>query len=147
MIRQTLYIKKYDWVVHAYFYVSEYYTDEIMDKLWSLGCDVETSRKAYQNLSKGDLDTGLCYSNYRWRESVLVIAKTSSADEFFNSIHHELCHLQSHIANVYRLNPLGEEVAYLTGEIARDIFPYVKHLICECCRKNKIGYETEKEKQ
>lgn len=147
MIRQTLYIKKYDWVVHAYYYVSEYYTNEIMEKLWDLGCDARSAKKAYENLSSGELNTGLCYSNYRNQESVLVIAKTSSPDELFNSIHHELCHLQSHIANVYRLNPLGEEVAYLTGEIAKEMYPKISHLLCECCRKNKIGYGTEKEKQ
>lgn len=145
MIRQKLHIKEYDWVVHAYFYVSEYYTDEIMEQLWTLGCDVDTARKAYLNLSSGELDTGLCYSNYRHRESVVVIARTSSPAELFNSIHHELCHLQSHIANVYRLNPLGEEVAYLTGEIAREMFPKISHLLCECCRK-KDSYEKEEKR-
>lgn len=45
MIRQTIYIDKYDWIVHAYFYVSEYYTDEIMEQLWELGCDADTAKK------------------------------------------------------------------------------------------------------
>lgn len=144
MIRQTIYIKEYDWIVNAYFYVSEYYTEKIMDKLWDLGCDATTAKRVYRNLTSGDLDTGLCYSNYRKQESILVVAKTSSADEFFNSIHHELTHLQSHIAYVNDLDPLGEEVAYLTGEVAREIFPKIKHLICDCCRKKgEIDYEYE----
>lgn len=137
MIRQTIYIDKYDWEINAYFYVSEYYTEEILEMLWHLGCDADTAKKAYRNLSSGQLNTGLCYSNYVKRKSVFVIAKTSSAAEFFNSLHHELTHLKAHIANVYRLNPLGEEIAYLTGEIAREMFPKVKHLMCDCCRKKR----------
>jgi hypothetical protein len=137
MIRQTIYIDKYDWVVNAYYYVSEYYTDEIMEMLWELSCDSATAKKAYENLSSGELDTGMCYSNYVKKRSVMVIARTSSAAEFFNSLHHELTHLQAHIASTFRLNPLGEDIAYLTGEVAREIFPKVKHLICDCCRTKR----------
>ena len=124
-------------MVHAYFYVDRYYTDEIMRRLWELGCDADIEEKAYRNLTGGDLDTGLCYSNYRRRESVMVIAKASSPSEFFNSFHHELKHLESHISDVYRLDPTGEEVAYLSGEIAMEMFPKVRHLICDCCRESR----------
>lgn len=137
MIRQKIYIEKYDWVVHAYFAVTTYYTEEIMDKLWDLGCDGETMGVAHKNLDKGDLNTGLCYSNYRRRESVLVISKTTSSEQFLNSLHHELIHLQSHIAQVYRLRPTGEAVAYLSGDIIMQMYPRVKHLLCDCCRKKK----------
>lgn len=144
MIRQTIYIDKYDWIVNAYFYVSEYYTEEIMDKLWELGCDATTAKKVYHNLTSNELDTGLCYSNYRKQESILVVARTSSAEEFFNSIVHEITHLQSHIAHINKLNPTGEEVAYLAGEISREMFPKVKSLMCDCCRKKgEIDYEYE----
>lgn len=135
MIRQDVYIERYDWVVHAYFAVTTYYTQEIMDKLWELGCDTKTALTAYRNLNKGDLNTGLCYSNYRRRESVLVVAKTTTSAQFLNSMMHELCHLQSHIAKVYNLSPTGEEVAYLTGNIIMQMYPHIRHLLCECCRK------------
>lgn len=137
MIRQKIYIKEYDWVVHAYFAVTTYYTDEIMDKLWLLGCDGETMELAQRNLDKGDLNTGLCYSNYHRRESVFVVAKTTSAAQFANSLHHELVHLQSHIAQVYFLQPTGEDVAYLSGELIMRMYPKIKHLLCDCCRKEK----------
>jgi hypothetical protein len=137
MIRQKIYIKEYDWVVHAYFAVMTYYTDEIMDKLWLLGCEGETMELAQRNLDKGDLNTGLCYSNYRRRESVFVVAKTTSAAQFANSLHHELVHLQSHIAQVYFLQPTGEDVAYLSGELIMRMYPKIKHLLCDCCRKEK----------
>jgi len=136
MIKQTIYIEKYGWLIHAYYHQSKYDVDSIMEKLWDLGCDSETAKKAYQNLTSGTLNNGLCYSNYRNRESVFVIAKTSSAEEFANSWHHELSHLQAHIAKVFGLDPLGEPIAYMTGEIAMEMFPKIQHFMCNDCRKH-----------
>lgn len=137
MIRQDIYIKEWDWTVHAFFSVSTYWVDEIMELLWEIGCDGDTAKKAYENLSESKLNSGLCYSNYRNKESVLVIAKTSSADEFFNSFLHEVCHLQAHVCDVYYLSPTGEDIAYFTGDLSMRLFPKIKHLLCDCCRKKK----------
>lgn len=140
MIRQEIYIPKYKWTVHAFFAVSEYWVEPIMDLLWELGCDAEKAKKAYENLTSGELNNGICYSNYAKKESVFVVAKTTSAAQFANSLHHELTHLQSHIGYVYFLNPQGEEVAYLSGDIIMQMYPKIKHLLCDCCRKEE-GYE------
>lgn len=138
MIKQNIYIEKLGWLVHAYFHKTKYDVDEIMEKLWDLGCDSDTALSAYKNLSSGDLNTGLCYSNYKNKESVLVIGKTTTAAEFFNSFHHELKHLEAHISKVYEFDPIGEDAAYLSGELAMIMFPKIKHLICDCCR-NELG--------
>lgn len=138
MIRKDIYIAEWDWTIHAFFAVTEYWVDEIMDLLWDMECDSEHARRAYENLTSGELNTGLCYSNYTMKRSVMVIAKTSSAEEFFNSYIHEACHLQSHVCNVYNLSPSGEEIAYFIGEISRDLFPHIKHLLCDCCRTEYI---------
>lgn len=135
MIRQTIILPEYgDWEIFAYFSVSGYWTDEIMEKLWDIGCDGNHALKAYRNLSSGDLNTGLCYSNYHQHRSVVVIAKTTSAAEFLNSLHHELCHLTAHIGKVYNLDPVGEDVAYLSGKISMQMYPKIGHLLCEECR-------------
>lgn len=142
MIRKEIYVRKYDWRIHAFFAVTEYWVEPIMDLLWEIECDAETAMRAYQNLTSGDLNTGLCYSNYARRESVLVVAKTSSADEFFNSFLHEMCHLQSHVCDVLFLPPTGEDIAYFTGEVSMKLFPSIKHLMCDCCRKkHEQNYE------
>lgn len=144
MIRQRIYIEKYDWVIHAYFALDTYYVQEIMDLLYDLGCDSSIMDKAYDNLSSGELNTGLCYSSYRKRESVLVVAMTTTPQEFINSLFHELTHLQSHIAQMYHLPPTGEAVAYLSGEVIMQIYPKVKHLLCDCCRKH-YDYEYNRD--
>ena len=41
MIRQQLYIEKYDWVVYIYYAVDAYYVDEIMMQLHRIKCPYE----------------------------------------------------------------------------------------------------------
>lgn len=137
MIRQVAYLPEYDWVIKAYFAVSSYWVNEIMAELAFAGADEEQMWKSYDSLISGNLDEGICFSGADTRTSVLVVAKTSSAAEFYNSTTHEFCHLAAQIAQIVGVNPAGEEVAYMVGEIARDFYPSVKHLLCDCCRKNK----------
>lgn len=135
MIRQKITLPDYDnWTIYAYYATTRYAVDEIMERLWEIGMDANNARQAFENLSMGNLNTGLCYSNYSMRKSVLVIALTSSPAEFINSWHHELEHLESHIGKVFDLDPTGEDIAYLSGELAMEMYPRIKHLICDCCR-------------
>lgn len=134
MIRQRIYIDNYDIIVHAYYATTQYYVEEILDRLYDIGCRGVKLRKAERNLSSGELNTGLtCYSP-RHREAVMVVALTSSAAEFFNSLMHELSHLTAYIAKDDGLSFTGEDIAYLEGELARDMFPAVQPLLCDCCR-------------
>lgn len=137
MIRTTLYISKYDWLLHCYFAVASYYVDEIVDHLAILGASPKVQRSTYNLLSKGTLDSGITYSNYSRRESVLVTALTSNASEFFNSFIHETGHLATHIALADGISLKGEEVRYIHGDISRALFPYCQHLLCDCCRHKK----------
>lgn len=138
MIRVVIDLPKYGWRVNAYFAVSCYWTRTILNELCRLGASESIIKSAYQNIASCSLDTGLCYSSNELRESIIVIAKTSTAAEFFNSFEHEFQHLKGHIATALGFDPNGEEVAYMSGELAREIFPRIQHLLCDCCRhKNK----------
>ena len=137
MIRQRIYLDNYDIVVHAYYAVSQYYADEILDKMYDLGCRGDKLRMAEENLYSGKLDTGLTYYSPRHREAVMVIALTSSAAEFYNSLIHELSHLTAYIAKWDKMSFTGEDIAYLEGDTAREMFPKVQPLLCDCCRKKR----------
>lgn len=141
MIRQRIYIEEYDILVHAYYAVTQYYTEEILDRLYEIGCRGHKLVKAEENISANKLDTGLTYYSSRYREAVLVIGLTSSAAELFNSLMHELSHLTAFIAKDEDLSFTGERIAYLEGELARDIFPKIQHLLCDCCRNKEYDYE------
>ena len=131
MIRCELYTPRCDWNVTVYFAINEYWTNQILEELWRLDIDSKNAKRAYNNLTSGELNTGLCYSNYKKRKSVVVISKATTTDELFNSLMHEFKHLSSHIAKACNLDDNGEEIAYITGELAHDMWKYIKHLFCK----------------
>lgn len=138
MIRQQFDISKYDWKVEVYYAVDCYYTDEIMGRLYDIGCRGDDLRAAYENLSAGKPDTGLTYSNYGTRQTVMVIGITSSATQFQNSYDHERKHLEAHIAAALGIDPWGEEICYLSGEIGQLMFEKARLMLCDCdCCKHK----------
>lgn len=138
MIRQQFDISKYDWKVEVYYAVDCYYTDEIMGRLYDIGCRGDDLRTAYENLSAGKPDTGLTYSNYSTRQTVMVIGITSSATQFQNSYDHERKHLEAHIAAALGIDPWGEEICYLSGEIGQLMFEKARLMLCDCdCCKHK----------
>lgn len=138
MIKQTFYIKEYDWTIYAYFAVDCYYVDEIMEHLFKLRCNGTTAKRAYENLSACKLDTGLTFSSFELRKTIMVVGLTSSANEFFNSFHHELIHCEAHICKANKLDPYGEGRAYMVGDLSMQMFPYIQPLLCDKCRNNKL---------
>ena len=145
MIYRELNIPKYNWLVHIFYHVTCYWTDEIMDYLKSIGCPPQKLKESYRNLEACKLNTGLTYSNYHLRESVMVIGKTSSEEEFSDSLMHELRHLEDHIAIVYKMPAGGEEIAYLAGYIGRKLSKDIQMFICSCdCHKHQKKRLCEK---
>lgn len=131
MIRQNLYIEKYDWYVYIYYAVDDYYIEEIMWMLYRIDCPYRFMQQAWDNMSANKLNQGLTYSNYKRRETVMVIGRASSAAEYENSIQHELRHLVDNMVEALNLKP-GEPPGYLAGETAMMMHPITKLLTCEC---------------
>lgn len=136
MIRQRFYHRTTDWRCYVYYVVTEPDADEIMTRLSDIGCKDDDLAKAHRNLTSGKLDTGLTYSSSDTHESVVVIAKTSCALEFAQSLSHELAHLANHIAQTYGIPLGGEEVRYIADGLLEMTWPISKELICDCCREN-----------
>lgn len=142
MIRFVLLSEKYRWKVYFYLAKSCYHTEEILRTLKSLGCDDALMARAEENLSTCTLNTGLTFSNPDRRGSVVVVALTSSPEEFANSLVHELSHLRRHIEVACGIDPDSEEPCYIIGELMRSIYPRAHELFCPHCRKTK--YRSEK---
>lgn len=138
MIRQKIALNSYGWIIYAYYVVSRPNADEILENLVGIGCDGETLQRAYKNLTSGNLDTGLTYSNIDTRETVMVISATSSTKEFQKSYKHETGHLQSHIAQTFGIDPHGEEIQYIGDDIIESTWEIAKDLLCEHCRKKHV---------
>lgn len=139
MKRHEFHIVQHDWVVKAFVDTSLDDLDAILRELRSIGAGAEVIRLAYENLSSGKLNTGLTYASPWTRETVIVVSRASSAEEYFNSIVHEIAH-----AGVYTCDALGidlksEQAAYFQGGLARDLYPCIRELLCDCCH-NKLSH-------
>lgn len=141
MIHQRIYIKEYDnWQLDIYYGVTHFEVDEIMENLYDIGCDSMSARRAYANITSGNLNTGLTYSNYANKQSVIVIGVSENREEFFNSLAHEFLHLTAHISVVYKLDMYGEDVCYLIGSIASYAYRVANKFFCKCgnCKEKSI---------
>lgn len=139
MITRVFHISQHDWIVKAYIDTTLEDADVILGELKSIGADMDIMSKAYRNLRSGELNTGITYVSPWNRETVIVVSRSTSAEEYFNSIVHEIAH-----AGVYTCDALGidlksEQAAYFQGGLARDLFPCIKGFLCECCRQ-KVGH-------
>ena len=110
MIVQNIYLEDWDWHVTVYYAVDTYYADEILEELESIGCSWSELVKAEDLLRSGQYNTGITYSNFKHRCSVVVIGLTTSAEEF----------------------------QYLTGEIGQAMFKVAKRFLCDNCRKKLV---------
>lgn len=131
MIRQRLFVERYGWTLHVYYAVRSFFVDEIMDALRVIDCPKAFLREAYDNLSAGRVKA-LTYSNYRRRETVMVIGLASSPREYANSIVHELWHFAVHVSLALGLDMEGEEPAYLIGDTMSEMMAAARELLCEC---------------
>lgn len=135
MIVQDFDIPRYGWQVRVYYAVDAYDTAAILHDLRSIGCKGSALETARRNLRAGRLDTGLTYSNFTGRSTVMVIALTSTPEEFQNSYDHEKGHLCRHISQACGIDPFSEEEQYLAGSIGQKMFPVARRFLCEHCRK------------
>lgn len=135
MIVQDFELPEYGWHVRVYYAVTTYWAERIIRDLVRIGCHGTELRRAYDNLLRGDLNTGITYSNTAAGETVMVISLTSTPAQFLNSWLHEMRHLSRHIERACGISPYGEDAAYLAGDIGQRMFPVARKFICEHCRK------------
>lgn len=140
MIRQSFNLDRYDWHITVFYAVHGYFVDEIMKELERIGIGEKRAKKARKMLSNDKINTGLTYVNNG--EAVSVIGKASSADEYADSLQHEIMHLAIYIGKAEGLKLDGEEVCYMGGEIARKMWQKSKMLTSECgCYTKRLGKE------
>lgn len=123
MIAGKFHLKNYAYWQISYFIMTDADdSDDILDELYSLKCSKRFMDKAEKILYSNKPNIGIAYSNPTYRRSVIVISKTTSAGEFFNSFAHEIDHIEKHIAKALDFSPYSESASYLVGEIIRNMF-------------------------
>lgn len=134
MIRQRILLRGWDWGVTVCYETGPEDAGRILLDLDRLGAGRAEMRRAERNLREGLPNTGLTFTSPGLRESLTVISRTTSAAQFQDTLDHEKGHLAMHIGKAIGLDPYGEELQYLSGEIGRQMFPVAKRFLCDACR-------------
>lgn len=100
-----------------------------------IGCHGAALFEAIANVESDKRNTGLTYTNLSTRQTLVIISATTSAEEFLNTLTHEIHHVVSHICEAVGIDMASEEACYLTGTIARAAFHEAHTLLCDECRK------------
>lgn len=136
ILAQEFTLTKWDWRVRVFYVVDLIPIDFVIEELYGIGCNEKDIDNAVEVLDNGKDNRGITFSNDKERESIMVIGETSCPAQFSNSFDHEKLHLAMHIARVDNIDPFGEELAYLAGEIGLQTFPIAKRFLCEHCRED-----------
>lgn len=102
--------------------------------LWADAPDSIVSQVS-ENVSAGRLNEGFCYSNPVLRRTVFAISKTTSGPEVLDSTVHEIIHIIQHVAMEDDIDFYSEEIAYLGGNISREISDIICTLSCPHCSR------------
>lgn len=93
------------------------------DDLWaimrSFGMTDKNANRALKVLS--NYNTGMCVSNGDIRMSAIFISKASTASEWWSTVIHEIKHAADAIIDYYGVDWDGEDAAYLTGHIVKQL--------------------------
>ena len=135
MIVQDIHLNKYDWDIRVYYALDTYYMDNILDDLMIIGCLPKELFAVEELFTSGELNKGYTFTNSKLKTSIVIIGKTSSADEFQNTFDHEKGHLVMHISQSLGIDVYSEDYQYLAGEIGREMFKEAKKFMCDCCRQ------------
>lgn len=98
--------------------------DEIASWLEAIGCDEESIRKACR-VAMGT-NSGFTFTNSDLKMSIMVISKATSMEQWFDTLVHEIDHLQGVICKYYDIKQDTEDAAYLQGYIMRKCIMSIK---------------------
>ncbi len=118
MIYQRIYIPSCDWEVCIAYDARPKDADYIIDKLIDMGCPNKYLYKAERLLKSGNPNEGLTYSNKRCRETFIVIGHVTDPFQLIDTISHEKQHLEQAICLADQLDPYGEDIAYISGNVS-----------------------------
>ena len=91
--------------------------DEISSWLEALGSDDEQVAEACHVIMQPN--AGFTFSNPDLRMSVVCIGNATSDEQWWDTLVHEIKHVQSHICSYYNVPEKSEEASYLIGYIMR----------------------------
>lgn len=130
MITQRLILRQYNWAITILYECDCSDIPVIFDHLISIDCSPEFIEDVNSNLSKCKKNTGLSYSNYENRRTIIVINKHTSIDELINTTVHESYHFVQQLNKVCDIQD-EETLATLQGNFYMNISKIVRVLFIQ----------------
>lgn len=134
MIRHVFSVPQHRWTFRVYIATDCSWAPEILGHLERLRAPAWIQESATANMACGLVNTGLTYASPEARETLMVVGRTTSAAELFNSVVHELDHATLFTFPLVGITPGTEQAAYFKGGLARELFPLIQPYLCEHCR-------------
>lgn len=135
MIQTGFWIGDRDWWVMASLNIKEKDIGEVYNALMACGCPDDEARHACMVLSRKN--NGYTFTDMEGGYTLMFASETTSEEEMFDTIIHELKHAVEHISGYFHVDPKSETAAYLQGEIARNLFPAVAMAVCPKCHQER----------
>lgn len=122
-----------EWWVMASLGVDDGDLRDVYEGLRSVGLSERKVREVCDALSEPN--NGYTYTDYDGKYTLIYASRTTSAEQMFDTIEHELNHAVEHISSYYGVDPKSEEASYLAGELGRLIWPAAAWVLCPRCRE------------
>ena len=116
MIHRRLNISNLHWIVDVFIDNGSVDYAAIIDCLYSIGATSGAVFDAMEMFDDNKPNEAFTCSTQH-RHTCMYIGRTTSGNEFINSMVHELRHLVDHIASYYGIDN-GEAVGYISGDTA-----------------------------
>lgn len=98
--------------------------DEVANWLEALGASDEDVRRASYTILCWN--TGFTFTSGKQKMSVVCISRSSSVEEFMNTLSHELDHVQEAVCKYYDIELGTERAAYVQGDIMAQLVHAVR---------------------
>jgi hypothetical protein len=112
------------WAFIFAYNIGEENLDEVGEWIMALGAKPREIRRMKKLLRR--LNKGFTFSSSSLRMSVLVVGGATSMEQWWDTLSHEIDHLQDTIMDYYDVEPGTEDAAWLQGYIMRLIVKVMK---------------------
>ena len=131
-------VKIHNWTIRFFFSFDKSDKAAIVNALFWADAPNSIVSQVSKNIQAGRLNEGFCYSNTELRRTVLGTGIAENGPEVLDSMVHEIIHICQHVALQDGMDPFGEPIAYLGGDIARGVSDIVCELSCPHCNSRKV---------
>lgn len=128
MIKSVINIAGY-WSIVLFVNVNYDKFDVIESALTDILAPISVIDEIYNKISY-KLNSGVTFTNSKYKTSVVCINKTTTREELINTISHEADHVQDAICDYYDVPLDSEQAAYLIGYLVGKMYYASRSLFC-----------------